>query len=109
MISRGPGVIALVAAASLLVPALPGPARAQDYATTIDRRSEPLDNHVRIRIVEEDLTPRAYFLRVPYRTRVRDNHADVVARRAGLSFDERFARSAEARRELFDLYDRLSR
>lgn len=107
---RGPGVVAFVAvAASLLIPAFHAPARAQDYATTIERRSDPLNNRVRVRILEEDLTPRAYYVRVARRTRVFDNHADVVARRAEPAFAERFARATEARKEIFDLYDRLSR
>ena len=42
-------------------------------------------------------------------TRVLDNHAEVVARRATISFADRFTESVEQTDELYALYDRLSR
>jgi hypothetical protein len=100
---------------SVMVPALlaalsfGAPAIAQDFATVYESQDFPLENRSRTVIVEEDLRPRSYFLVMAPRTRVVDNHAEVVARREGPSFDERFDESVKRQEEIYALYRRLSR
>ena len=101
--------IPLAAAALVTAVALAGPSAAQDYSTTIESRDFPLENRSRTVILQADLRPRSYVIVMAPRTRVVDNHAEIVARRAGSTFDSRFQESVERRAELFALYRRLSR
>ncbi len=87
----------------------PRPCRAQDYVASIETRSFPLENRVRTVYTEEDLTPRAYVIVLPPHTLVLDNLDEILAHRSPASFDVRFAESRREQKELFDLYDRLSR
>ncbi len=104
-------LVRLLVAIALLLAALSiaGPAFAQDFATVYESQDFPLENRSRTVILQEDLRPRSYYLVMAPRTRVVDNHEEIVARRGGSSFDERFRESVKRQEEIYALYRRLSR
>ena len=99
----------VIAVGMVLVLGQASPLSAQDFVQVIETVSSPLDNRVTTVILEKDLTPRSYAISIEPRTRVVDNHAEIVARRGTESFEARFRRSVATRRAIYDLYDRLSR
>jgi len=102
---RVPMAIALLLAALSIA----APAIAQDFATVYESQDFPLENRSRTVILQEDLRPRSYYLVMAPRTRVVDNHAEIVARRADSSFDDRFRESVDRQEEIYALHRRLSR
>ncbi len=106
--SIAPGCLPIAAAALLTALAIAGTAAAQDYSTIIESRDFPLDNRTRTVILHEDLRPRSWAIVLAPRMLVRDNHAEIVARRGDSTFDERFQASVERQQEIYALHRRLS-
>lgn len=102
--ARMPMAVAALTAAL----AIAGPSAAQDFSTIYESQDFPLENRTRTVILQEDLRPRSYAIVLAPRTLVVDNHAEVVARRSGSSFDARFEASVERQEEIYALYRRLS-